>query len=79
MDADELTEAIKHSKSFNQLRQIICHSEDIITDTDKAVHAQNLARAKKIREGCKTYQFHPTLHKPSFIEDEFKEFRGDPE
>jgi hypothetical protein len=75
MDSDELTEAIKEAKSFNQLRQIVCHSEDIVTDTDKAIHARNLARAKRIKENNKKYRFHPELHKPSFIEDEFEEFR----
>lgn len=75
----QIQDAIEASKSFNQFRQDIMHKLDIITDTDKAIHARNLVRAQKIREGAKTYQFHPKIHKASFIEDEFEEFRGDSE
>lgn len=79
MDEDYIIAAVEASKSFNEFRQHIMHIQNKVTDTDKAIHARNLVRAKKIREGSKTYQFHPNVHKASFLEDEFKEFRGEPE
>lgn len=75
LTVDDILNAIEASTSFNSFRQHIMHLQGKITDTDKAIHQRNLHRAAKIREGKKGYKFHPESHKPSFIEDEFEEFR----
>ena len=73
----QVQEALEENEDFHKFRQDLMHRLDIVTSMDKAIHARNLDRAMRIRdqEKYKRYKFNPRRHKPSFIEDEFAEFR----
>jgi len=77
---DELTiedfeDAIRECDNWHDFHQVLAHKMGIVTRTDRAYHIRNLARVKEIKNPRSKYHFIEGYHKPSFVEDEFAEFR----
>lgn len=71
-----IQEGIEKYDDFHKFHQFLAHKLDRVTRTDEAVHKRNLARLSQIKDDkYPKAHFDPNYHKPSFIEDEFAEFR----
>ena len=70
-----IEKSLRENESWSDFYQDIAHKLGKITKRDKAVHRRNLHRVAEIKKTESKYKFNNDYHKPSYIEDEFKEFR----
>jgi TFIIF-interacting CTD phosphatase-like protein len=71
----DIQEAIVEFDDYHKFHEHLCHKLGITTKTDIAIHKRNLARVQMIKDPKKNYTFNPMVHKASYIEDEYAEFR----